>query len=73
MSRILIVEGDPAILCVLKDAAPLEHVVIRVDPGGGQYHAFVLENHDEHDLVIATLGPFAASGRIPSANAPNRR
>jgi beta-lactamase superfamily II metal-dependent hydrolase len=41
------------------------HVVIRVDPGGGQYRAFVLENRDEHDLVIASLGPFAASGGIP--------
>ena len=48
-----------------KLAAPPGHVVIRVDPGGGEYRAFVLENDDERDLVIASLGPFAAGGSIP--------
>ena len=47
-------------------AGPPAHVVIRVEPGGGQYRVFVLENHDERDLVVEVLGPFSArSGRQP--------
>jgi len=41
-------------------AGPTGHVVIRVEPGGGRYWVFVLENHDERDLVTAVLGPFLA-------------
>ena len=47
-------------------AGPLGHVVIRVEPGGERYRIFVLENHDERDLVVAVLGPFAArDGKLP--------
>jgi beta-lactamase superfamily II metal-dependent hydrolase len=41
-------------------AGPPGHVVIRVEAGGKQYRVFVLENHDERDLVVAELGPFPA-------------
>lgn len=41
-------------------AGPPGHVVVRVEPGGARYRVFVLENHDEQDLVVAMKGPFAA-------------
>jgi beta-lactamase superfamily II metal-dependent hydrolase len=43
-------------------AGPPGHVVIRVEPGGGQYRVFSLENNDERDLVVKELGPFQAHG-----------
>jgi beta-lactamase superfamily II metal-dependent hydrolase len=46
-------------------AGPPGHVVIRVEPGGEQYRVFVLENHDERDVVVAVLGPFAARSGKP--------
>jgi beta-lactamase superfamily II metal-dependent hydrolase len=47
-------------------AGPPGHIVIRVEPSGEQYRIFVLENHDERDVVVAVLGPFAArSGKLP--------
>jgi hypothetical protein len=41
-------------------AGPPGHVVVRVEPGGARYWVFVLDNRDEHDLVMAVKGPFRA-------------
>jgi beta-lactamase superfamily II metal-dependent hydrolase len=41
-------------------AAPTGHVVVRVEPGGGRYRVFVLDNRDERDTVIDWKGPFPA-------------
>lgn len=38
-------------------AGPTGHIVVRVDPGGDRYRVFVLDNHDERDLVVAMKGP----------------
>jgi Metallo-beta-lactamase superfamily len=38
------------------------HIVVRVEPGGGRYWVFVLDNRDERDLIIAIQGPFTAGG-----------
>jgi beta-lactamase superfamily II metal-dependent hydrolase len=43
-------------------AGPPGHIVVRVDPGGEKYRIFVLDNHDERDLVVAMKGPFTAAG-----------
>jgi hypothetical protein len=43
-------------------AGPPGHIVVRVDPGGEKYRIFVLDNHDERDLVVAMNGPFTAAG-----------
>lgn len=39
-------------------AGPPGHIVVRVSPGGRSYRVFVLENHDEQDLIAAIQGPF---------------
>ena len=36
------------------------HVVVRVEPGGGEYHALVLEDSDESMRVKAVHGPYRA-------------
>lgn len=36
------------------------HVVVRVDPGGSNYHVHVLSNEDETDRVVASFGPYSA-------------
>lgn len=36
------------------------HVVIRVEPGGARYWAYVLDHSDESDRVKARFGPFAS-------------
>jgi hypothetical protein len=41
-------------------AGPPGHIVVRVSPGGESYRIFVLENHDERDLITAIQGPFHA-------------
>jgi hypothetical protein len=50
-------------------AGPPGHIVVRVEPNG-QYRVFVLENHDQRDLVVAALGPFTAGrgGRAGEAD-----
>ena len=42
-------------------AGPPGHIVVRVNPGGESYRVFVLENHDERDLIAAMQGPFHAN------------
>jgi beta-lactamase superfamily II metal-dependent hydrolase len=41
-------------------AAPPGHIVVRVEPSGGRYWVFVLDNRDERDTVVAVQGPFPA-------------
>jgi len=43
-------------------AGPTGHIVIRVYPGGDLYRVFVLDNHDERDLVVAMKGPLQSEG-----------
>ena len=43
-------------------AGPPGHIVVRVYPGGDRYRVFVLDNHDERDLVAAVKGPFRSAG-----------
>ena len=45
-------------------AGPPGHIVVRVYPGGDRYRVFVLDNHDERDLVLAVKGPFHSAGGI---------
>jgi Metallo-beta-lactamase superfamily len=42
-------------------AGPPGHIVVRVSPRGESYRIFVLENHDERDLIAAIQGPFHAN------------
>ncbi len=37
------------------------HVVIRVEPGGARYWAYVLDHADESDRVKARFGPFSTA------------
>jgi hypothetical protein len=46
-------------------SGPSGHIVLRVSPGGGDYRIFVLDNRNETNNVIATKGPFEASGQNP--------
>jgi beta-lactamase superfamily II metal-dependent hydrolase len=41
-------------------AGPPGHIVIRVEPGGGHYRIYVLDNSNERDTVVASFGPFPA-------------
>jgi beta-lactamase superfamily II metal-dependent hydrolase len=41
-------------------AGPPGHIVVRVEPGGGEYRVFVLDHRDERDAVLASKGPFSA-------------
>src|SRR5262249_20716966 len=38
-------------------AGPPGHIVVRVEPGGGRYSVFVLDNRDERDLILSVTGP----------------
>jgi beta-lactamase superfamily II metal-dependent hydrolase len=42
-------------------SGPPGHIVVRVQPDG-QYQVFVLENHDEGDSVVASIGPLTSGG-----------
>jgi len=42
-------------------AGPPGHIVVRVYPGGDRYRIFVLDNHDERDVVAAVKGPFSSA------------
>jgi len=41
-------------------AGPAGHIVVRVEAGGDRYRVFVLDNRDERDAVLATVGPIPA-------------
>ncbi len=42
-------------------AGPAGHIVVRVDADGEHYRVFVLDNHDERDLVVSVKGPLTAN------------
>lgn len=41
-------------------AGPVGHIVIRVEPGGGRYRVYTLDNRDERDLVTSISAPIDA-------------
>ena len=41
-------------------AGPPGHIVVRVDPDGAHYRVFVVDNTDEHDRVLAVIGPLVS-------------
>ena len=41
-------------------AGPPGHIVVRVDPGGGRYSVFVLDNRDERNLIRSVTGPISS-------------
>jgi hypothetical protein len=43
---------------LLKDST--NHVVVRVEPGGGHFYIHLLSNKDEGDRVLASLGPYSS-------------
>ena len=46
-----------------KVASDAGHVVIRVEPGGATYRAYVIENKDESGTVKSVNGPYTSGTR----------
>ena len=59
-------EADSAWLTArLKEAAARQgHVLVRVQPGGAEYHVIVIEDRDESGNVLSVHGPYASRGAL---------